>query len=128
MSVYSELLGTALEQTDSAQGSPPRDLLAELLDRRNRLGENLASYTGYGWAPAAIADHLAYDVALVELSRHLGIEVDLTRFGQPQQERARLEQAVASRGIRLDVLDASAEFSGQPHHAWGRVDNPTSCA
>ena len=72
------------------------------------------------WAPDAIADQLAYDVALVELSQRLGIEVDLTRFGQPRQERDRLEQALISRGIHLDEFEAPAEFREQPQRAWGK--------
>lgn len=120
MSVYSQLLGNALDQTHAGQGSTTGDVLAQLLERRNRLGTDLSLYPGSDWAPDAIADQLAYDVALIELSRCLGIEVDLTKFGQPQHERARLEHALVSRGIRLDVLAESTEFSDQPQHAWGR--------
>ncbi|MGD0379101.1 MAG: hypothetical protein ABSC30_03870 [Acidimicrobiales bacterium] len=120
MSVYSQLLDTALDQTHSVPGSTTGDVLAQLLERRNRLGAKLSSYTGSDWAPDAIADQLAYDVALIEFSRRLGIDVDLTKFGQPQHERARLEQALVSRGIHLDVLEESAEFSDRPQHAWGQ--------
>lgn len=120
MSVYSQLLGNALDQTHASQGSTTGDVLAQLLERHNRLGTNLSPYTGSDWAPDAIADQLAYDVALIELSRRLGIEVDLTKFGQPQHERARLEQVLVSRGILLDGFKGSIELSDQPIRAWGQ--------
>ena len=86
-------------------------------------------YAGSDWAPAAIADHLAYDAALIELSRHLGIEVDLTRFGQPQHERARLEQALVARGIRLDEFDAPTSVRASSPNVHGDSgDHQASCA
>jgi hypothetical protein len=120
MSVYSQLLGSALNQTPAGQESTNGDVLAELLERRSRLGANLSLYSETDWAPDAIADQLAYDVALIGLSRRLGIEVDLTKFGQPKHERARLEQALVSRGIRLDGLNESITSSVQPLRAWGQ--------
>lgn len=48
------------------------------------------------------ADQLAYDLALMELSRLLGIECEVLRFNQPQRERDRLENELASRGIHLE--------------------------
>jgi hypothetical protein len=119
MSVYSQLLGSALDQTHSGHGLTTGDVLARLLERRNRLGTKMSLYTGSDWAPDAIADQLAYDVALIELSQRLGIEIDLTKFGQPQHERARLEQVLVSRGIRLDEFEKPTEFSEQPPRAWG---------
>ena len=120
MSVYSQLLGSALDQTGTDQGSTTGDALALLLERRNRLGTNLSSYAVSDWAPDAIADQLAYDVALIEFSQLLGIDVDLTKFGQPQRERTRLEQALVSRGIHLDGLDKSAESNDPPLRLWGQ--------
>ena len=119
-SIYAQLLDHALDQSHSDQNSTIGDALAQLLEYRNRLGTNVSLYTGSDWAPAAIADQLAYDVSLVEFSRRLGIEANLTRFGQPQNERARLEQALISRGIRLEEFDAPSESSEQPRRAWGQ--------
>ncbi len=120
MSVYAQLLGSALDETHSGKSSTTGDALAQLLEHRNRLRTKTLSYTGSDWAPDAIADQLAYDVALIELSQRLGIEVDLTRFGQPRQERDRLEQALVSRGIHLDEFEAPAAFREQPQRAWGK--------
>jgi hypothetical protein len=120
MSVYAQLLGNALDQAHSdARTTTGGDALAQLLECRTRLRTNRSSYAGPDWAPDAIADQLAYDVALVELSRRLGIEVDLTRFGQPRQERGRLEQALISRGVHLGDFK-EAQVSEEPHHAWGK--------
>ncbi len=120
MSVYSQLLRSALDQSHAGQGSTTGDVLAQLLERRSQLGSSLSLYTGSDWAPGAIADQLAYDVALIELSRRLGIEVDLAQFGQPQRERARLEQVLKSRGIHLDGLNESTQRNEAPLRAWGQ--------
>ena len=98
MSIYAHLLEDALGQTGPGKSSTTGDVLARLLEIRRRLGTSPSSYTGADWAPDAIADELAYDVALIELCRRLGIEVDVTRFGQPKHERTRLEQALEARG------------------------------
>jgi hypothetical protein len=117
MSIYAKLLDNALDQSQPDPDSTIGDVLAQLLEHRDRLGTSVASHTEFDWAPAAIADQLAYDVSLIELSRRLGIEADLTRFGQPQSERARLEHALVSRGIRLDRLDTPSQ---KPQRAWGQ--------
>jgi hypothetical protein len=46
-----------------------------------------------------LAREVAYDVALLELAEVMGIETDPSRFEQPRQERARLEQELRERGI-----------------------------
>jgi hypothetical protein len=38
-------------------------------------------------------------MALLELSEVMGIKTDLHRFEQPQQERARLEEALRDYGV-----------------------------
>jgi hypothetical protein len=106
MSIYERLLRSALEQSQSHESSTSGDALAQLLERRRSAG-NCSSYSGPDRAPAAIADQLAYDVALIELSLRLGLEVDLTKFDQPRQERRRLEQALISRGVDLDEFEHS---------------------
>ena len=53
--------------------------------------------------PMVLAREIGYDVALLELAGLLGIESDPSRFSQPRQERARLEQALRDRGIDLEA-------------------------
>jgi hypothetical protein len=120
MSIYAQLLDQALGQTHSHESSTTGDALAQVLQLRHRLGANRSGYTGVDWAPAAVADQLAYDVALIELCRRLGVEVNLSRFGQPQHERARLEQALVARGIRLGEFDAPTESGQQSQRAYGQ--------
>lgn len=120
MSIYAQLLADALDQSHSDHNSTIGDALAQLLEYRSRLGTDMSSYSGTDRASAAIADQLAYDVSLVELSRRLGIEASLTRFGQPRHERARLEQALISRGIHLEQFDPLGESHEQPKRAWGQ--------
>jgi hypothetical protein len=50
-----------------------------------------------------LAREIAYDVALLELAQVLGIETDPSRFEQPRQERARVEQALRDRGIEVEA-------------------------
>lgn len=112
MSMYSQLLSAALDQTHPpSDDSTTGEALANLLERRSYLGARLASHPGSKWAPGAVADQLAYDIALIEIARQLGIEVDLNGFDQPENERARLERALLGRGVPLDDLDGSMSES-----------------
>jgi len=120
MSIYAQLLDDALGQALPDKTSTTGDALAQLLEIRRRLGAILPGYTGPDWTTAAIADQLAYDVALIELARRLGIGVSLTGFGQPKHERTRLEQALVARGVRLDEFDAATESGEHPHRVYGQ--------
>ncbi len=98
MSMYSQLLKAAIEDRHgSTSEATPGELLAELHRRRG----NLAALPnpGPGRVPAAVADQLHYDIALVELSRRLGIECDVRTFDQPDSERSRLERALGAKGV-----------------------------
>ena len=75
MSIYAQLLSDALGQNHSDDSSTTADAMAHLVKARDRLSANRSSYTEPDWASAAVADQLAYDVALIELARLLGIEV-----------------------------------------------------
>ncbi len=106
--MYSQLLASALSQDPPSESeSTPGNALLKLIRCRSRLGSGTSSRAGSAWVPAALADQLAYDVALVDLARQVGLECDLSRFSQPSEERSRLEGALRSRGIDL------AEFDGQ---------------
>ena len=127
MSIYAQLLDDALGQSDTDKPSTTGEALAQLLEIRHRLGANPQGYSGEDWAPAAIADQLAYDVALIELSRRLGIAVNLAGFGQPKLERTRLEQALTARGVHLDDFDAATANSDQPLRRYGQRDSAVTC-
>jgi hypothetical protein len=105
MSIYTQLLDTALGQIPSTEEElTPGEALTELFRCRTVLGAGLAR-TGSNWAPAAVANELAYDIALIELARSLGVACDVSRFDRPGHERARLERELAARGIRLVQSD-----------------------
>ena len=68
---------------------------------------------GPDWAEVALADQLAYDIALIGLARCLDIEFDLDSFDQRQLERNRLERALETRGLGLDRLIELDELTEQ---------------
>ena len=108
--MYTQLLSTALgKRRQSDDGATSGEMLAELLRCRVQLDANTPSHTGIGWAPAGVADQLAYDSALIELTRHLGVECDVRGFKRPQHQRTLLERALVSEGIGLDQLDGQAQ-------------------
>ncbi len=115
MSIYSQLLSAALEQVDGSDGEPTTgEGLAKLLTYRSRLESDVRMREGSDWTAAALADQLAYDIALIGLARSLEIEFDLDRFDQRQIERNRLERALEARGLgrgRLIELDELSERS-----------------
>ena len=88
-----------------------RGALDEVLRCRAEL-ESAPPATDPDTVPVVLALEVAYDVALLELARLVGVESDPDRFEQPQLERARLEGALreprdqprAGRGRREPVL------------------------
>jgi hypothetical protein len=105
MSMYAQLLGAALGRAPSIEEAVTMgEALAELLRCRRRLVTNDPT-AGPDWVPAAVADQLAYDVALIRVARRYGVECELRNFAQPGSERRRLELALTSRGLRLDASD-----------------------
>jgi hypothetical protein len=105
-SMYAHLVASALGELEKSQGSPvAATALSELRRCRRQLRMSLASRTGRDWAPAAVADQVAYDVALTRLARSLGVECDPTTFDRPEQQRLRLERAIAVAGIQLNATE-----------------------
>jgi hypothetical protein len=101
--MYSQLIGAALDLAQDSDGQPTTSAaLANLLRCRVQLGEDPGSDGGLEGVYGSVADHLAYDVALMELARLLGVECDASEFDRPETARARLERILTGRGIRLD--------------------------
>ena len=120
MSMYSQLLNAAFEtsrnpETEFAVG----DMLVELLQARRSLGSDMQTHFGSSWAPEAIADQLAYDVALIRMARHMSIDCDPGDFDPPQSERARIENALESKGICLFQYDENVTRSQEPQAVRG---------
>jgi len=101
-SVYLELLHSALEERERAGGAPSaRAALAELVRCRRQTLWNQRSPANPDWAVGALADQLAYDIALIRYARCVGIDCDPDRFGWPHGERETIEQILTARGLPL---------------------------
>ncbi len=121
MSIYADLLNVALDQALPPDGARTTyDALTRLVACRRRLDVDASPHTSMNWAPDAIADQLAYDIALIELARHLGIDVDLGGFDHSHAERTRLEHVLESKGLRLELPDDSDEMEIRTESNQGR--------
>jgi hypothetical protein len=102
MSMYAQLLDAAVAQRGPFRTHPTRRRAVDALRRsRGGLNEGIRPAADPAAVPVVLAREIAYDVALLELSEVMGIETDLRRFEQPQQERARLEEAVRDRWVAI---------------------------
>ncbi len=111
MSMYTQLLEAAWKDRSSASerdadatpdADPPDDTLDEVVRRRQELDEGLRAGESAETVPAQLALQIGYDVALMDLAQHLGIETEPSCFEQPQQERERLERELRDKGVRLE--------------------------
>jgi hypothetical protein len=108
MSIYVQLLQAALaEAQQPSDETTTSDAVAELLRRRGDLYTRGSSHAGSFWAPDAVANELAYDIALIRLAKMLGVECGVDDFDRPGKGRAHVELALMSRGIRLDEPDTT---------------------
>jgi hypothetical protein len=104
--MYAHLLEVALrERSQPATGMTTGQALATLFDCRQHLDSIASSERGMDWSSTALANQVAYDIALIGLARCVGLDCDPTSFDQPQRRRIDLEHQLISRGIRLNVRD-----------------------
>jgi hypothetical protein len=109
MSMYTQLLEAALgARAVSGQTRPVDASVADVFRCRRQL-EEVGPDSVVDRVSAALADQVAYDVALIELAGALGIECDPRGFDQPQQQRHKLEHRLEVRGIRLTEGEASID-------------------
>ena len=103
MSMYADILERAFERRPGT-GAPPsvNEATWELLRCRRRLASTHPGNRLTGWAASAVANQVAYDVALIELARCLGIACDPATFDRPALRRNELDRQLAERGVRLD--------------------------
>ena len=103
MSMYAQLLEAAVDQRSHHEaGGTERGALDEVVRRRRELEEGVPPGAP-DTVPVVLAQQIAYDVALLELARAVGVETDPNRFAQPAAERERLECALCDLGISLEV-------------------------
>jgi hypothetical protein len=105
MSMYTQLLGAALGQHQPPlEGAAEPQALDEVHRCRRELEEGIPPDGDTDTVPVVLALQIAYDVALLELARVVGVDTDPSRFEQPQLERERLERAFGALGMRLDAV------------------------
>jgi hypothetical protein len=101
-SIYVELLAAALSQRERSEDPPSiGEASLQLVRKRRRINWDDRPASGGDRVTLALVDEVAYDMALVQCARCLGIDCDPGRFERPLEERRRLEGELASRGIPL---------------------------
>jgi hypothetical protein len=101
VTMYVDLLARALDDRNLAVGPGSYDAL--LADLVNSWGQLLAcEIRGTPSAAEALARELSYDGALIRFCHALHVPTEPARFARPSQERARLERALAERGVTVD--------------------------
>jgi hypothetical protein len=100
MSMYTDILHKAFEKRPGPADPPVvSEAVKEVLDCRSRLP--LTHSRTRDWAAGALANQVAYDVALIELARSVGIACDPATFDQPELRRNELDRELAARGVHL---------------------------
>jgi hypothetical protein len=98
MSMYVDLL-SAVFTSDRSEAAGPGELLSLARARRAQM------LTSRRHVPSSAERHLtndvSYDCALIRLCAAVGIPAAARSFGQPLEERARLERSLAENGIDL---------------------------
>jgi hypothetical protein len=102
MSMYTDILHKAFERRPKAVGPPVvSEAVKEVLDRRSRLAVTRSRKRPPGWAASAVANQVAYDVALIELARSVGLACDPATFDLPELRRNEVDRELAARGVDL---------------------------
>jgi hypothetical protein len=106
MSMYTQILDAALrERSPPDAGMTTGEALSVLFQCRHHLVSIAASERGVDWSATALANQVAYDIALIDLTRCVGVDCDPHSFDQPERHRTELRQKLISRGVRLDEFD-----------------------
>ena len=109
MSMYTYILEAALrERSEPDTPLTTDEAVAIVLDCRRYLGSIASSGWSGDWGSSALSNQVAYDLALIDLARLVGIDCEATSFDQPQRRRIELERELASRGIALGELGQQA--------------------
>jgi len=110
MAMYSELLDAALhERCVGASTMTVTDSVSALVHCRTPLESPGLPADG---TATALANQFAYDVALIELARCVGLDCDPSTFDRPERRRTELRRELISRGIRLGKVDHSTSGGG----------------
>ena len=114
--MYTQILEAALsERSEPDAGMTTGEALAVLLECRRQLGSIAASERGGDWSSAALANQVAYDIALIDLARCVDLDCDPRSFDQPERHRTRLRQELISHGVRFDELGQTDNSASECH-------------
>jgi len=112
MSMYTHILGAALDERPVPAVTPTTaEALAALLQCHTRVGSSASSERRLDWSSIALAHQVAYDIALIDLARCVGIAGDPSTFDQPERRRNELKQELEYRGIPVDELEQQTEYA-----------------
>jgi len=115
MSMYTQILEAALsERRQPAVAPTAAEALVALIHCHARLGSSGSLERGLDWSSTALANQVAYDIALIDLARSVGIACDSGTFDQPERRRDELKRDLVSRGIRRDDLDQQPDYALEP--------------
>jgi hypothetical protein len=107
MSMYGQILDTVIAGRP-ASALTAAEALSELSMCRARLNAMNPFERGADWTSIALANQIAYDVALIELAQCVGIAYQAGAFEQPEVRRRELNHELISRGFCPDELDELA--------------------
>ena len=111
--MYANILDVALrDRSQSDTGMTIGEALVVVFECRQHL-DSIASERGMDWSSTALASQVAYDIALIDLARCVGLDCEPNSFDQPQERRAELKRDLVSRGIRLDELGQQADSNSE---------------
>ncbi len=89
MTMYTQLLGSALDERGDTDSAPDiGEFISDFVRCRTRLHAGLTSTEESQPELLAVTNELAYDVALVRLARHLGIDCEVDWFERPLRRAA----------------------------------------
>jgi hypothetical protein len=106
MSMYSQLLSSALEQAGWEGNEADLDTEGDILHRLEVYRLRLASGPTLTGEPAQdLAANLDYDLVLLRLCARRGIDASPEGFSRPLSQRQRLEAELRSSGVDVDALE-----------------------
>jgi hypothetical protein len=102
MAMYVQLLSAVL-MSDATEAATPGELLSFARTCRQQMLTSLDHARSS--AERDLAYDVSYDCALIRLCLAVGLPATPASFGQPRDERARLERALAEVGLDLVTAD-----------------------
>ena len=114
--MYTQILDVALRERPQLEAEMATgEALSALLDCRQHLDLVAPPERGMDWSSGALANQIAYDIALIDLARCVGLDCHPSSFDQPQRRRTEIEHQLISHGVRLEAFGRRADSSWDRH-------------